>query len=295
MGEDISDPAAPSAGTGVPAQARSPSGLTVGTSNGHGNGSQQTTDVAKEQAADVADSAKQAGAQVTQTVKEQAAEVTNEAGRQAKQLLADAQSELSEQAALQQQKVAGGLQALADELDGMVRGSEQDGVATDLARQAAERARQVGIWLEDRDPGSLLDEVRNFGRRRPGAYLAIAAGAGSWPGGGARPERVQRQHPFPASHATGDGHHKWVTRSGDRTRSGDADRPYSPAGATAEPSLRARPGWLSARLGPDRSTPRLVFLPSVTIHHPPVQVAPGPVPGFGATNVVGGPRGDLSR
>ncbi len=192
MGEDISDPAASAEGRVAPvtdaepfqqgnggsARADTISALSAGRSNGHGNGSQQTTDVAKEQAADVADSAKQAGTQVTQTVKEQAAEVTNEAGRQAKQLLAEAQSELSEQAAQQQQKVAGGLKALADELDGMVRGSEQDGVATDLARQAAERARQIGTWLEDRDPGSLLDEVRNFGRRRPGAYLAIAAGAG---------------------------------------------------------------------------------------------------------------------
>ncbi len=283
MGENTSDPASPAEnraaavqyaeppqypGNGTSARPTTASGLVAGTSNGQSNGSrsndsQQTTEVAKEQAADVADSAKQAGTQVAQTVKEQAADVTNEAGRQAKQLLAEAQSELGEQAAQQQQKVAGGLHALADELDGMVRGSEQDGVATDLARQAAEKARQIEIWLEDRDPGSLLDEVRDFGRRRPGTYLAIAAGAGILAGRLARGLSASSDIP--------------TQRTGGYPNAAGQGVP-APTGLPAE--------------GDDFTDP-------------PVQVAPGPVPGLGATNVVGGPvvggpvvggpRGDLSR
>jgi hypothetical protein len=142
------------------------------------NGDSPTTEVAQQQAAEVADTAKQAGAQVADTVKEQAGQVTAEAKNQAKQLLAQAQSELSEQAAGTQQRVSEGLHALADELAGMARNSEQDGVATDLARQAADRARTAAGWLADRDPGSLLDEVRTFARRKPGTYLALALGAG---------------------------------------------------------------------------------------------------------------------
>jgi hypothetical protein len=60
----------------------------------------------------------------------------------------------------------------------MARNSEQDGVATDLARQAADKARMAAGWLADRDPGSLLDEVRSFARKKPGTYLALALGAG---------------------------------------------------------------------------------------------------------------------
>ena len=86
-----------------------------------------TTEVAKDQAGQVADTAKQAGAQVAGTVKEQAGQVTAEAGNQAKQLLSQAQSELTEQAAATQQRVSEGLHALADELAGMARNSEQDG------------------------------------------------------------------------------------------------------------------------------------------------------------------------
>lgn len=89
-----------------------------------------------------------------------------------------AQTELSDQAASTQQRVSEGLHALADELTGMATNSEQDGPATDLARQAADKAREAAGWLADRDPGSLLDEVRSFARRKPGTHLAVTLGAG---------------------------------------------------------------------------------------------------------------------
>jgi hypothetical protein len=136
------------------------------------------TEVAKDQASEVAASAGQAVGQIKDVVTEQAGAITAEAGRQAKQLLGQARSELTEQAAQQQQRVAGGLHSLADELDGMVEGSAQDGMATDLARMGADKARDVAQWLDGRDPGSLLEEVRSYARRRPGTYLAIALGAG---------------------------------------------------------------------------------------------------------------------
>jgi uncharacterized protein YjbJ (UPF0337 family) len=162
MGEDIAPPVDPS------------------TTPRHSSESDDasTTEVAKDQAGQVADTAKQAGAQVAGTVKEQAGQVTAEAGKQAKQLLSQAQSELSEQAGATQQRVSEGLHALADELSGMAKNSDQDGPATDLARQAADKAHQAAGWLADRDPGALLDEVRSFARRKPGTYLAIALGAG---------------------------------------------------------------------------------------------------------------------
>ncbi len=136
------------------------------------------TDVAKDQAGEMAATAKQAGGQIKDAVTEQAGAITAEAGRQAKVLLGQARSELSDQAAQQQQRVAGGLHSLADELTGMVDGSAQDGVATDLARMGADKAREVAQWLDGRDPGSLLEEVRSYARRRPGTYLALALGAG---------------------------------------------------------------------------------------------------------------------
>lgn len=167
MGEGIAAPAQPASGYPVPQGRHAPRSEET-----------STTDVAKDQAGQVAETAKQAGAEVAGTVAEQAGEVTAEAGRQAKQLLAQAQSEVTEQAAATQQRVADGLRSLAEELTAMAKNSEQDGMAADLARQTADKAHQAAGWLADRDPGTLLDEVRSFARRKPGTYLAIALGAG---------------------------------------------------------------------------------------------------------------------
>ena len=167
MGQDITPPDDPAAGAGEP----------LGRPGSPGNGA-STTDAVKEQVGGVADTAKRAGGQVAGTVQEQAGEVTAEAGRQAKKLLSEAQSELNGQAAATQQRAADGLRALEEELTGLATHSAQDGIATDLARQAADKAQQAATWLADRDPGTLLQEVRSFARRKPGAYLAIALGAG---------------------------------------------------------------------------------------------------------------------
>lgn len=174
-GQNVTDPeGALAPGGPVRLRADAPNGR----SDTGGGAPDSTAEVARQQAGEVADTAGQAGAQVVQSAKEQIGEVTQEAGRQARDLLDQVRSEATDQAATQQQRAAGGLRSLADELSGMAANSDQDGPATDLARQAAGRLHDVARWLEDRDPGSVLDEVRAFARRRPGAYLAIAAGAG---------------------------------------------------------------------------------------------------------------------
>lgn len=139
---------------------------------------ESTTETTRHEAGEIVDTAKDAGAQVVESAKEQVGAVTREAGRQTRDLLDQLRSEATDQAATQQQRAAGGLRSLADELSGMASRSEQDGPATDLARQAADRLQDVAQWLENRNPGDVLDEVRSFARRRPGAYLALAAGAG---------------------------------------------------------------------------------------------------------------------
>jgi hypothetical protein len=142
------------------------------------NDDSSTKDVAKDQAAGVAGSAKDAGQHVAGVAKEQAGNVATEATRQARDILGQTRAEISQQAADQQQRVAGGLRSLGTELGSMAERSDESGVATDLARQASTRAHDLADWLEQRDPASLLDEVKTFARRRPGTFLAIAVGAG---------------------------------------------------------------------------------------------------------------------
>lgn len=150
----------------------------AGAGSGSSGGDQSTTDVAKDQAANVAGSAKQAGQQVASTAMDQAGNVAAEAGRQTKDLLKQAQSELSDQAASQQQRLAEGVKSLGGELRSMANNNDQPGVATQLAHQGADLAEQVSSWLSERDPARLLSEVRSFARQRPGTFLLLAAGAG---------------------------------------------------------------------------------------------------------------------
>lgn len=135
-------------------------------------------DAVKEEAGDIARTAADSAQSVAQTAKTEAANVVSEAKTNAKDLLQQARSDLTQQAGTQQQKVASGLRSVSDELHAMARASDQPGIASDLVRQAAERSSSAATWLDGRDPGSLLNEVKSFARQRPGTFLLLAAGAG---------------------------------------------------------------------------------------------------------------------
>jgi ElaB/YqjD/DUF883 family membrane-anchored ribosome-binding protein len=156
---------------------------TMGTTPGGAtptSGDASTRDVAKEEARGVAQDAVQSGKQTAETAKQQAGEVAGEAMSQARMLLDQTRDQVTQQGAAQQERAASGLRSLADELQGMISGQgvPQEGLATDLARQASERIRSVADQLENRQPGELLEEVRRFARRRPGAFLLGAAAIG---------------------------------------------------------------------------------------------------------------------
>jgi hypothetical protein len=51
-------------------------------------------------------------------------------------------------------------------------------MAAELTRQAASRLHGAASWLDSREPADLLEEVRSFARRRPGAFLLAAAATG---------------------------------------------------------------------------------------------------------------------
>ena len=137
-----------------------------------------TTDTAKEEAAEVTRQATDSAQHVAETAKTEAANVAAEVKTNARDLLHQAKSDLTEQAGTQQQKVAEGLRSISTELHSMSSASDQPGVASDLVRQAAERSSAVASWLDGRDPGSLVTEVKSFARQRPGTFLLLAAGAG---------------------------------------------------------------------------------------------------------------------
>ena len=112
---------------------------TTGAGNGTSTlGGSSTTDTAKEQAGQVAQDAKESGKQVAATAADESKQVLAEGRRQVKDLTAQAGQQVDEQT----------------------------------------RVHDVAGWLESRNPGEIVDELRGIARRRPGAFLLSAAAAG---------------------------------------------------------------------------------------------------------------------
>ena len=139
---------------------------------------QPTTQVARDEAADVGRTAADAGRQVAGTAAEQAGNVAQEVKSQARDLVGEARGQVQDQARTGQQKAAEGVRALSRELREMADGGQQSGTVSEIARQAADRAEGLAGWLGEREPADLLEEVRSFARRRPGAFLIGMAVAG---------------------------------------------------------------------------------------------------------------------
>ncbi|PYY31933.1 MULTISPECIES: hypothetical protein [unclassified Curtobacterium] len=175
----------------IPADEQLPAGTVPAgslTATGTGSGVSSTgsddsssggkADAAKGAASDVAGDAKEKAANVAGTAKEQAANVASEVSDHARQLYGQASSTLKDQAADQQQRAAGGLRTIGEQLGKMAENDDEQGLASKVVRDLSNRAGSFAGYLEGRDPGSLVDDVKSFAARRPGTFIAIAAGAG---------------------------------------------------------------------------------------------------------------------
>lgn len=140
-------------------------------------GASDTVRSAAHEAAGVASTAKDEAVGVVETAKSEVGAVAHEAKDQVRDLYHQTTAELKEQAAVQQRRVADGLRSVGGELGTMAQGAD-GGVGADLVRQASSRIEGVAAWIGDRDPGSLLTEVKSYARRKPGTFIAVAALAG---------------------------------------------------------------------------------------------------------------------
>jgi ElaB/YqjD/DUF883 family membrane-anchored ribosome-binding protein len=119
-----------------------------------------------------------AGSHIAGTAADEAANVKNEVGHQAKNMVGQVRDQVSGQVSTQKGRAADGIRTVSDQLRSMADSSENEGMASNLVSQAASRAGDVAGWLESREPADLVEDVKRFARRRPGLFIAIAAGAG---------------------------------------------------------------------------------------------------------------------
>lgn len=119
-----------------------------------------------------------AGHRVADTAREEARSVASEAKFQVRKLADRVGGEVRSQASTQQHRAAGGLRDVGSQFSEMAATTTSSGVARDLVETVGARADSVASWLDQREPQDLLEEVKRFARRRPGVFLAVAAGVG---------------------------------------------------------------------------------------------------------------------
>jgi hypothetical protein len=132
---------------------------------------------AKDHAQQAAGTAADESKHVAGVARDEAQKVASEAKSQVGNLVSEATSQVAEQTRTQRDRVVETLRTFGDDLDKMATQSD-GGMAADLAREGASRARTLSSRLDGREPNDLLDEVRSFARRRPGTFLLGALAAG---------------------------------------------------------------------------------------------------------------------
>ncbi|MEO3777604.1 hypothetical protein ABGB16_12305 [Micromonospora sp. B11E3] len=137
-----------------------------------------TTEQARRAASQMGQQAAQAGGQVGHAAAEQGRQVAAQARQEARHLTSEATSQLHDQARTQQHRAAEGLRGLGRELGSMADRGGDSGLAGEAVRRAATAADRTAGWLDAREPGEVIDDVRGYARQHPGMFLAGAAVAG---------------------------------------------------------------------------------------------------------------------
>jgi hypothetical protein len=139
---------------------------------------QHAGQAAKEQASATADQTKQAAGEVAGTAADQVKAVTGEARQQAGTVVGELRGRLTDQAQEQTQRVAGTLRQWADDLASLAQNAPGDSPARGLVAQAADGGHRAAEYLDKQGPDGLVEDLKGFARRRPGAFLAGAALSG---------------------------------------------------------------------------------------------------------------------
>jgi len=117
----------------------------------------------------VTEQAKQQSQELAQQARRQASDLANRGTKQAKSQLANQKHEASQRMV----PVQTALRETAQQLRKQGQGS-----VGNYADRAADQVERFSTYLRETDVDEIMDEVRDFARRRPGLFLGGAAAAG---------------------------------------------------------------------------------------------------------------------
>ncbi|WP_101523145.1 hypothetical protein [Nocardioides houyundeii] len=127
--------------------------------------------------ASAAGTAKDEASRLAGTTKDEVRSVAEEAKTQARNVMGDARTMVDEQSRTGRDRLVETARTFGQDLEEMADNGP-GGMAGDLARQVAGKARELGDRLDGREPSEILEDVRSFARERPGTFLLGALAAG---------------------------------------------------------------------------------------------------------------------
>jgi hypothetical protein len=153
----------------------------TGTSSGASDQStaSRVADTAMGEASNVASTATDGARDVAREAGAQARAVTGEAKQQLDQLISQGRDELRQQAEQRSSQAAGQLRTLTEQFGALLAGRpEAAGPLVGYASDLQSHLHRLASRLEQGGAQGVMDDVTRFARRRPGAFLAGAAGIG---------------------------------------------------------------------------------------------------------------------
>src|SRR4029453_5472677 len=134
---------------------------------------------AAERASQVAGVARDEARDVAGDVREEAQAVASEAATQVHNVVDSTRSALRSQARQGTERASGALGDLGSQLRALAEGDREGaGGVGRCANEAGARLRSMADRLSSKGFDGVVDDVQSFARRRPGAFLAIAAATG---------------------------------------------------------------------------------------------------------------------
>ncbi|HVL99880.1 MAG TPA: hypothetical protein VM324_11370 [Egibacteraceae bacterium] len=160
----------------------SPPAAAAGTTGGNGRDggkAKQVGGAAKQEGQQLAESAAQEARSVGETVQEQAGRVAEDVSVHAQDLVSSAASQLEEQAEQQAHKLAEALRGAGEQARALAEGrTEEAGDVDRYVHQVSGTLIEIAGRIDELGARGSIEELQQFARRRPGAFLAGAAAAG---------------------------------------------------------------------------------------------------------------------
>jgi hypothetical protein len=139
------------------------------------DGASETSRVAAEQGAEVRDAIRGQAGEIADSAREHAGEVVHSAKDETRQVVERTKRAVEDEARQRTDELAHAVRRMSEELRALADGrTDEAGPVVGYARDAASRVSDVAERLERRGYDGMLEDVADFGRRRPGVFLASA-------------------------------------------------------------------------------------------------------------------------